>query len=244
MPIRSELTLCAVCDAASHAGRLYTCNDCGMSLHDGKCYRTFQYVCVLWRFLQIVTGLSDRLRRAGYVTYVTTKRTPVRHMYVVKSSLRLLAIDWISFQIYECVLCYEPRSNPRQAHTMTSSYNWAHVICATFIPEVKFVKIDTMKPVEYIGTIHKARWSGECELCHDKRGACIVCGDYNMVVHVQCACNHNFRVAFEIQHYKPTTQQRQSSCSVTTVPSGMFGRNASSGLMVSQVWSPTMICQS
>ncbi|KAI9488569.1 hypothetical protein BDB00DRAFT_772160 [Zychaea mexicana] len=132
---------------------------------------------------------------------------------------------------YECILCSESRQSPRQPLKKTSSYNWVHVLCAMFIPEVKFVNIATLQPAEYIAAINKARWNETCHLCKEQTGACVVCGDCNKPVHVQCAIKHNFTVAFEVQSPK-------ASRSGVTIPADLFRSNMPSGLMVPQVWCP------
>lgn len=100
------------------------------------------------------------------------------------------------------------------------------------------MNVETMKPVEYVEAVHKARWTEVCQLCNDKRGACVVCGECRKAVHVQCARQHNFRISFEIQSYRHTAKQQESSCSVPTVSQGIFGANSPRGLMVPQVWCP------
>ncbi|KAG2217283.1 hypothetical protein INT45_005385 [Circinella minor] len=133
---------------------------------------------------------------------------------------------------YQCILCSEPRSSSRQALKKTSAYNWVHVLCAMFIPEVKFVNIATLQPAEYIAAINKARWDETCHLCNKQTGACVVCGDCNKPVHVQCALQHNYTVAFEVQSSKG------AGSNAVTIPANTFPSNPSSGIMIPQVFCP------
>ncbi|KAI9319266.1 hypothetical protein BX666DRAFT_1443656 [Dichotomocladium elegans] len=57
-----------------------------------------------------------------------------------------------------CILCKNPDPNGCQALKKTSCFNWAHVLCAMYIPNVKFVDTEALQQVEYIGTIDRWRW--------------------------------------------------------------------------------------
>ncbi|KAI8385051.1 uncharacterized protein BYT42DRAFT_492613, partial [Radiomyces spectabilis] len=132
---------------------------------------------------------------------------------------------------YECVLCYESSKLPHQALKTTSGYNWAHVTCSAFIPEVKYVHSATLQPIEYIGAIAKSRWLEQCRLCNESRGACVICADCEKPVHVECAIQHQFKVAFEIQPIG-------TDDSAITIPSGLFANDSPAGIMVPEVWCP------
>ncbi|KAI8136699.1 hypothetical protein BJV82DRAFT_647095 [Fennellomyces sp. T-0311] len=133
---------------------------------------------------------------------------------------------------YECILCSESRQTPRQPLKKTSSYNWVHVLCATFIPEVKFVNVATLQPAEYIGAIHRTRWNEICYICKKQEGACVICGDCSKPVHVQCALKSDFIVAFEVQSAKAPRSN------VITIRADLFHSNMPGGMMVPQVWCP------
>lgn len=141
----------------------------------------------------------------------------------------------VASYVYECVLCYNTASK-HQPLKMTSGYCWAHVQCATFIPEIKFVNPSLLSPVEYIGCVNPARIDANCSLCDEKRGACVACSDCHKNVHVQCAIENNYRLAFEIQPYN--TKNHRNSQNYPIIPAGLFGPDSASGIMVPQVLCP------
>jgi hypothetical protein len=67
------------------------------------------------------------------------------------------------------------------------------------IPEVKFVDLTTFSPVEYIGCIDRSRIEQNCHLCRSLEGACVECGKCSKPLHVQCAIDNQFKLAFERQ---------------------------------------------
>lgn len=136
---------------------------------------------------------------------------------------------------YECVLCHKSAQETQQPLKRTAGYYWAHVQCAAFIPEIKFVQPTKLSPVEYIGCINQARKEANCSLCNDTRGACVACSECRKTVHVQCAIDHQYKLAFEIQ---PNTHNSNKSTKYPIVPAGLFGPSSPSGLMIPQVWCP------
>ncbi|KAL9551192.1 hypothetical protein MBANPS3_004368 [Mucor bainieri] len=137
---------------------------------------------------------------------------------------------------YECVLCYNTTSS-RQPLKMTSGYCWAHVQCALFIPEAKFVNTTTLSPVEYIGCVNPARTEAQCSLCNEQRGACVACPECNKSMHVQCAVDSHYRLLFEILPPNPKNTRHQANC--PTIPAGLFRANSAAGIMVPQVFCPS-----
>ncbi|KAI9473792.1 MAG: hypothetical protein EXX96DRAFT_318024 [Benjaminiella poitrasii] len=156
------------------------------------------------------------------------------------------ALDWmcdpcsnkrhpVSSNNYECQLCHHGATY-QQPLKRTSGYCWAHLHCAAFIPEVKFVFPAQMSPVEYVGCVSEARMNARCELCNNEGGACVSCPECKKTMHVQCAVEHNFKLAFEIVPVNKTTA---TTCPV--IPDGLFESGdtpSTSGLMVPQVWCP------
>ncbi|KAL7415662.1 PHD-zinc-finger like domain-containing protein, partial [Mrakia frigida] len=83
-----------------------------------------------------------------------------------------------------CVLC--PAEGG--AFKQTSSGQWAHLLCAIWIPEVGVGNSVYMEPIDGIENVPKSRWKLPCSICKQKGGACIQCDSKTCYTafHVSC----------------------------------------------------------
>ncbi|GAA5870239.1 hypothetical protein JCM3774_004618 [Rhodotorula dairenensis] len=84
-----------------------------------------------------------------------------------------------------CVLC----PNSYGAFKQTTTGQWAHLLCAIWVPETGVVNTVYMEPVDGLEVIPKSRWKLVCYLCKKRVGACIQCANRTCYTafHVTCA---------------------------------------------------------
>ncbi|KAH0812521.1 hypothetical protein GEV33_010268 [Tenebrio molitor] len=93
--------------------------------------------------------------------------------------------------IKKCELC----PSKHGALKRTDNSGWAHVVCALYIPEVRFGNVTTMEPIQ-LQLIPTERFSKSCYICEEKGkassatvGACMQCNKAGckQQFHVTCA---------------------------------------------------------
>ncbi|BGO91332.1 hypothetical protein NBRC10512_007071 [Rhodotorula toruloides] len=72
-----------------------------------------------------------------------------------------------------CVLC----PNSYGAFKQTTTGQWAHLLCAIWVPETGVSNTVYMEPVDGLENIPKSRWKLVCYLCKKRVGACIQCAN-------------------------------------------------------------------
>lgn len=84
-----------------------------------------------------------------------------------------------------CILC----PHEGGAFKQTTTGKWAHLLCATWIPETGVSNPVYMEPIDSVERIPKARWKLQCYLCRHRMGACIQCDNRSCFTafHVTCA---------------------------------------------------------
>ncbi|CBQ69988.1 conserved hypothetical protein [Sporisorium reilianum SRZ2] len=112
----------------------------------------------------------------------------------------------------------------------TECNNWAHVLCAVFMPEVVFSDTTRLKTVESCGNLPTWRYEALCCICNVACGACVTCSDPSCrkTFHVSCAHNQQpgYTLAFEIIPVKSTRRE--------VIPTLTF--KGETGHMVPQIW--------
>lgn len=99
-------------------------------------------------------------------------------------------LNWIALYQQKCELC----PSKDGALKKTDNNNWAHVVCALYIPEVRFGNNNTMEPI-VLQLVPPERYSRTCSLCEEqgkeaksKVGACMQCNKQG--------CKHYFHVTW------------------------------------------------
>ncbi|KAF9964693.1 nuA3 HAT complex component nto1 [Mortierella alpina] len=84
-----------------------------------------------------------------------------------------------------CIFC----PSEGGAFKQTTNSRWAHLLCASWIPEVGVANTVYMEPIDNIEKIPASRWRLTCYICKLRVGACIQCETKNCfrAFHVTCA---------------------------------------------------------
>ncbi|XP_037948091.1 peregrin-like isoform X2 [Teleopsis dalmanni] len=125
-----------------------------------------------------------------------------------------------------CVLC----PNTGGAFKQTDQGQWAHVVCALWIPEVRFANTVFLEPIDSIETIPGARWRLTCYVCKEKgMGACIQCqrNSCYAAFHVTCAQQAGLYMTMDFKdgHNDSTHLQKSAYCHAHTPPDAKLKTN-------------------
>ncbi|OAX40317.1 hypothetical protein K503DRAFT_864713 [Rhizopogon vinicolor AM-OR11-026] len=84
-----------------------------------------------------------------------------------------------------CILC----PNEGGAFKQTVFGDWAHLLCAIWIPETRVANEVFMEPITGSDKIPKQRWKLKCSICGIREGACIQCTKNScfLAFHTTCA---------------------------------------------------------
>lgn len=129
----------------------------------------------------------------------------------------------------DCVLC----PNSGGAFKQTDHNKWAHVVCALWIPEVRFANTVFLEPIDSIEMIPAARWRLTCYICKQKGvGACIQCqrNSCYAAFHVTCAQQAGLHMRMDTvkdstNEAHPVTVQKVAYCDAHCPTNGANGEN-------------------
>lgn len=105
----------------------------------------------------------------------------------------------------------EPPLSVLDAFKPTECNNWAHAVCAVWMPDVLFTDTERLKLVEGVGNLPFWRYAATCEVCNRPGGACIQCSDSGCkrTFHVSCAYAHSgYSFGFEINPVKTSRRDQ------------------------------------
>ncbi|CAG8597760.1 17976_t:CDS:2 [Acaulospora morrowiae] len=103
-----------------------------------------------------------------------------------------------AIKVKKCVLCSHSEKE-NNAMKRTNGNNWAHVLCATFIPETSFYEPENVFLIMDVEDIKDQRWNVVCSICQKPGGACIQCSSScNKYFHVTCAQEAGCHLGFEV----------------------------------------------
>ncbi|XGW17847.1 hypothetical protein V3C99_002451 [Haemonchus contortus] len=94
-----------------------------------------------------------------------------------------------------CVLC----PTIGGALKCTDTNQWAHVVCALWIPECRFGDFEKREPVTRLHEIKEERWTAKCSICDTRQGACIKCSVDSCLssFHATCALRSGLEMRIE-----------------------------------------------
>jgi hypothetical protein len=98
---------------------------------------------------------------------------------------------------------------PREPLKRTAGYNWVHVNCAVWHPEIKFGNAEEFEPADGFTLIPRQRYKEICKLCKTINGACVSC-DYpgcNAKFHVGCAFQAEYGFGFGVSPVKGSRKE-------------------------------------
>ncbi|XP_046632443.1 protein AF-10-like isoform X1 [Daphnia pulicaria] len=95
-------------------------------------------------------------------------------------------------RVQRCELC--PSKDGALKRTDTVTTGWAHVVCALYIPEVRFGNVSTMEPI-ILSMVPPERFNKGCYICEtqgreskSKIGACMNCNKQGCKLHFHVTC--------------------------------------------------------
>ncbi|KAI5776511.1 PHD finger and BAH domain protein [Geopyxis carbonaria] len=215
-PPKPRIVACGVCSEVEEVGKQHAvCRDCKMAVHR-RCYgvqdtrHANKWVCEMCandKKPEVSTNYECVLcPHQADPDAEPEKNNPYHKSSYKKKAQQEKAKDSPEIDGRKVKEADKHRpQQPREPLKKTVHNNWAHVICAVWTPEIKFSDTKTMRSVEGVGSIPHPRWLQECKVCKTSggsNGACVQCPTCHAAVHVSCAKQAGWTLAFEIQPVK------------------------------------------
>ncbi|KAJ3089150.1 putative PHD type zinc finger protein with BAH domain-containing protein [Quaeritorhiza haematococci] len=141
--------------------------------------------------------------------------------------------------IYSCVLC--PRVVPpnRAAYKKTIGNNWAHLVCALWLPEIKFGDATSLDVVECVGSLDQDKRDVYCDICNEITGACMKCHEESCTktCHIKCAQDSGWQLSIENDSSSDESVSDATTLAVVYCPDHQRMQTESVG--ISQIETPS-----
>lgn len=149
MALPSEDSTCAICDDAEgeNSNAIVFCDGCNLAVHQGLTTSSVWDETCSYGF--------RLLRRAIY----SRRSMALQEMHGVSGEpcreLTMLAKDgMLTNEHQSCILC----PNEGGAFKQTTNGEWAHLLCAIWVPETRVANDTLMEPITGVDRINKQRW--------------------------------------------------------------------------------------
>ncbi|GLU14743.1 hypothetical protein SLE2022_312960 [Rubroshorea leprosula] len=98
---------------------------------------------------------------------------------------------------FSCCLC----PNSSGAMKPTNDAQWAHVLCAVYVPEVFFRDPEGREGID-CSKVPKRRWADKCYICKNRSGCVIECSEPKCPLWFHVTCGLNNDLSFEYREGK------------------------------------------
>ncbi|KAM5432699.1 putative PHD type zinc finger protein with BAH domain-containing protein [Microsporum ferrugineum] len=243
-PPRPKVLPCAVCKKMDPMGDQHlSCRDCRLTVHRG-CYgvdssrSAAKWLCDMCsndRNPTVSTSYECVLCPVTETEHELMEPPKTSHK---KKSEREREKERLEREmVNEAIKLYRQRQEvagkpigPREPLKRTAGNNWVHVICAVWLPEIKFGNAKDLEPAEGIESIPQESFKDRCKICKTDNGACVSCraSTCNARFHVGCAHQANYTMGFDVT---PIKSSRKDVVTTATI-------GEETGVVAPAIWCP------
>ena len=243
-PPRAKTLPCAVCNRVEpYNNEHMSCRDCRLTVHR-SCYgispsHATKWVCDMClndRNMKFSTCYECVLCPVTWTKHDLMEAPRISHK---KKSDREREKERLEKEmVAEAIKLYHERqeavgkpASPREPLKRTEGNNWVHVLCALWVPEIKFGDAKKLEPAEGFGLIPAERFEDVCKICKmSNKGACVSChsSGCHAKFHVGCAFQARYRFGFDVS---PIKNSRRDSANVAKI-------GDDSGVVSPAIWCP------